>query len=276
MGTTPAVRPQWDTIEWSQTTFTGGAPPSGTTPVGHGILYPALRKAAVTLFPQRTPSPAQYQDAIEELNRLVGSLNCDRLNIYSVANYQFPLSGKKISTMGQDPTGTLTPDFNGPWPIAIDRANVIYSTPQIRRPLAILTDLQWARIRVQDLANSIPYALYNDRAYPLANIYLYPQPLPGYILELFIWQSVPSFATINDAVVLPPGYQDALTLNLAVRLVTHFSDNRGVPRQVDPNLYQQARESLMRIESINAPRPTLDVGCGCRSGYMNVYSGETY
>lgn len=256
----------------------GGAGAAGANPVyaGRGIIYPALRKAAVTLGPQRTPSPAQYQDGLEELNRLIGSLNCDRLNIYSVARYEYPLPvGQKIYIMGTDPTGQITPDLPGPWPIAIDRANIIYSTPQIRRPLAILTDLQWARIAVQDLPDTIPYALYNDRAYPLANIYLYPQPLAGYILELYVWQLMPTFMTPDDLVFLPPGYEDALTLNLAVRLVTHFPDNRDVPRQVDPNLYEQARLSLMRIESINAPRPTLDLP-GCNKGYMNVYSGEIY
>ena len=267
--------PLFNSTQFNASLF-GGAGQSGTViTVGQGLLYPALRKAAITLAPGRTPSVAQFQDAIDELNRLVGSLNNDRLNIYSVARYEFPLTSKKISTMGQDPAGVLIPDFDGPWPIAIDRANVIYSTPEIRRPLAILTDLQWARIRVQDLPNNIPYALYNDRAYPLANIYLYPQPVPGYILELYIWQLVPRFLTLEDAVVLPPGYEDALTLNLAVRLVTHFPDNRDVPRQVDPNLYKQAQDSLMRLESINAPRPTLDLPA-CQSGYMNVYSGEIY
>lgn len=265
--------------EFNQAMFNAGlfggatVPPGPITQVGHGLLYPALRKAAITLGPQRTPSTAQFQDAIEELNRLVGSLNCDRLNIYSIANYQFPLSGKKINTMGTDPTGATLADFPGPWPIAINAANVIYSTPQIRRPLAIVTDLQWSKIRVQDLPNTIPYILYNDRAYPLANIYLYPQPVPGYILELDIWQLVPTFVNLTDVVLLPPGYEDALTLNLAVRLVTHFPDNRDAPRQVDPNLYEQARLALMRLESLNAPRPTLDLP-RCNTGYMNVYSGE--
>lgn len=265
--------PLFNAGQFNAAQFGGGGMPGQAVEVGKGLLYPALRKAAITLGPQRTPSPAQFEDALEELNRLIGSLNCDRLNIYSIANYQFPLTGAKSYTMGEDPTGLVVPDFPGPWPIAIDRANVIYSTPPIRRPLAIVTDLQWARIRVQDLHNNIPNTLYNDRAYPLANIYLYPQPVPGYILELYVWQQVPTFQTIDDAVILPPGYEDALTLNLAVRLVTHFPDNRDVPRQVDPNLYEQARLALMRIESINAPRPTLDLPY-CTSGYMNVYSGE--
>jgi hypothetical protein len=268
----------FNSAQFNSALFGGSGQTGGLQPreVGSGILYPALRKAAVTLGPGRTPSPAQFQDAIDELNRLVGSLNCDRLNIYSIATYKFPLTGAKSYTMGQDPSGVTVADFDGPWPIAINRANIIYSSPEIRRPLAILTDLQWARIRVQDIPNTIPYALYNDRAYPLANLYLYPQPVPGYILELYIWQLVPQFLTITDAVLLPPGYEDALVLNLAVRLVTQFSNNSNVPRQVDPNLYEQARLALMRIESINAPRPTLDLGCGCKSGYMNVYSGEIY
>jgi hypothetical protein len=261
--------PQFNASLFNAALFGGQAAPGGQIiKVGQGLLYPALRKAGITLGPQRTPSIAQFQDAIDELNRLVGSLNCDRLNIYSITEYQFPLSGAKSYTMGQDPTGAITADFPGPWPIAIDRANIIYSTPQIRRPLAIVTDLQWARIRVQDIPNTIPNTLYNDRAYPLANLYLYPQPLPGYILELYIWQLVPAFSALTDVVVLPPGYEDALVLNLAVRLGPHFQ------RAVDPDVRNDAQKALMRIESINAPRPTLDLGCGCKGGYMNVYSGE--
>lgn len=261
--------PEFNQALFNSQIFGGGAtPPGPVVQVGPGLLYPALRKAAVTLGPQRTPSVAQYQDAIDELNRLVGSLNCDRLNIYSIARYEFPLNGNKISTMGQDPTGAAIADFDGPWPIAIDRANIIYSAPEIRRPLAVLTDLQWARIRVQDQPGTIPYAIYSDRAYPLANIYLYPQPVPGYLLELYVWQLVPAFVTPSDAVVLPPGYEDALVLNLAVRLAPHFQ------RRVDPDVRSDAQKALTRIESINAPRPTLDTGGGCTSGYMNVYSGE--
>lgn len=260
----------WDGIQFSQSTFGGGTPSGAIIQAGSGLIYPALRKAGVTLGPQRIPSPAQFQDGLDELNRLIGSLNCDRLNIYSVARYEFTLSGAKIYTMGRDPSGIATADFAGPWPIAIDRANVIYSVPEIRRPVAILTDLQWARIRVQDIPNTIPEALYNDRAYPLANIYMYGQPQPGYSLELYIWQAVPTFQTIDDAVLLPPGYEDALVLNLAVRLAPHFQ------RTVDQDVRNNAQKALMRIESLNAPRPTLDVGFGCNRGYMNVYSGEIY
>jgi len=241
-----------------------------TLTAGQDLIYPALRKAGVTLGPGRTPSDAQNQDGLDELNRLVGSLNCDRLFIFTVGQYKYPLSGAKTYTIGVDPAGVLTADLVGPRPHRLVRANIIYSIPPIRRPLAILTDLQWSQIRVQDLANAIPYAIYDDYAYPLSTLYLYPQPVPGYVLELYQWTNVPRFVTVDDQVSLPPGYDDAIVLNLAVRLAPQFQ------RPVDPDVRRDAQLSLMRVESINAPRPILDTGAGCTAGYMDVYSGEIY
>jgi hypothetical protein len=240
---------------WGGQPWGAGAAGTGAASVffGQGILYPALRKAGITLGPQRTPSPAQYQDALEEANRLISSLSTDRLFIFTIARYEYPLTGAKTFTIGIDPQGQTVADLNGPRPLQIDAANIIYSVPEIRRPLALLTDLQWRGIVVQDIANTIPYALYDDYAYPLSTLYIYPQPVPGYILELFIWQQVPAFVTPGDMVVLPPGYEDALVLNLAVRLGPHFQ------RPVDPDVRNDAQKALLRIESINAPRPVLAI-----------------
>src|SRR5262245_33162579 len=126
--------------------FGGSAPPPGVVvQVGPGLLYPALRKAGVTLGPQRTPSVAQYQDAIDELNRLTGSLNCDRLNIYSHQRVELPLvAGQKTYTIGQDPTGGTVADFDVPRPQFIEAANIIRGSggPDLRYGLTPLTVLQ--------------------------------------------------------------------------------------------------------------------------------------
>src|SRR5262245_4070807 len=119
--------------------FGGGPVTPGFTPhqVGHGLLYPALRKAQVTLGPQRTPSIAQFQDAIDELNRLIGSLNCDRMNIYSMRQQEFPLViGKMAYTIGLSPDPFLTADFPVERPQMIERANILtgMTTPETRQP----------------------------------------------------------------------------------------------------------------------------------------------
>src|SRR5215471_13957104 len=229
------------------------------------IIYAALRKAGVTLGPQRTPSLAQQQDALDELNRLVDSFNCDRMFIFSIQILEFPLNaGQKVYKIGIDPSGAIT-DFQVTRPQRIAQANVhlMDTNPTMYLPLANLTDQQWAAIRVQDLANTIPQAIYMDRNWPVANLYIYGQPNRVMNLQLYVWQSVQTFFQTTDVLVLPPGYNDALVLNLACRLAPQFQ------RPVDPDLRQQARESMMRVESLNAPRPILDAGWGCHTGRIN-------
>src|SRR5262252_8767627 len=102
--------PLFDNVLWNQSAFGGASGGGAPVSAGRGLIYPALRKAGVTLGPQRTPSPAQYQDGLEELNRLSGSLSCDRLNIYTNQRWEFPLiAGQKTYTIGQDPTGQAIP-----------------------------------------------------------------------------------------------------------------------------------------------------------------------
>jgi hypothetical protein len=248
----------------------GGAGGGMVNPVylGRGILYPALRKAGITLGPQRTPSPAQYQDAIEELNRLIGSLNCDRLFIYTKDRIIAPLTGEKTYTMGVSADPNVIPDIEAPRPEGIEAANILTVPGELRYPLAIVTDLQWAQISMQDAPNSIPEILYDDRGYPLSTLYLYGQPVTGAFLELFCWQLVPQFLTPDDQVLLPPGYEDALVLNLAVRLAPHFQ------KVLDQNVREDARISLMRLMSINAPQPIADTPGLCGAGPYNIYSDQ--
>lgn len=255
----------------------GGGTPAGTITiqVGQGILYPALRKAGVTLGPGRTPSTAQFQDAIDELNRLAGSLNCDRMFIYSVEVNTYPLDPPKMAyTIGQSADPFDVVDFPAPRPQLIESANIISSSgnSQLRYPLALATDLQWAKIQLQTLPNTIPQVLYNDRAAPVSTLYLWGQPMSGQSLELFTWTQVPYFLTITDAVLLPMQYIDAFVLNLAVRLAPHFQ----LP--VNPDVRNDAQKSLMRLESINAPQPIADTSALCSEGYRinryNIYSDQ--
>ena len=254
--------------------FGGGTAPGPIVQVGAGLLYPALRKAGITLGPGRTPSPAQFQDAIDELNRLTGSLNCDRLFIYAEDVQTFPITSTKIQyTIGQDPTGAILADFDAPRPQLITGANYIaQNTPNlIRYPITLLTPQVWRAIGSQALPNTIPYGLYNDRAYPLSTLYLYGQPPAGNGLELWMWRQAPQFTALTDAVAMPKQYEDALVLNLACRLAPMFQ------RVVDVDIRDQARVSLMRLESINAPQPVADTSALC-SGYgnnrYNIYSDQ--
>lgn len=262
-----STQPLFNAVQFNQALFGGGGGVPGFTPrqVGQGLLYPALRKAQVTLGPGRTPSPAQFQDAIDELNRLTGSLNCDRLNIYSIARAEYPLDPPKASyTIGLSPDGFFTADFPVERPQMIESVNIVSGSGDsaIRYPVAIATDAQWSQIGSQALPDSIPGLLYNDRAYPVSTLYFYRQPSAGQSLEMFTWTQVPAFQAITDVVLLPMQYEDALVLNLAVRLAPHFQKDA-----VPPDVRRDAQLSLMRLQSINAPRPIAETGFGCGCGY---------
>jgi hypothetical protein len=264
--------PLFDLIQFNQAQFgaTGAASFSGQTV--RGLIYAALRKAAVTLAPGRGPSPAQMQDAIDELRRLTASLNCDRLFIYAEDIYTFPIeASKKIYTIGQSPDGTVVADFDAPRPQLLIRGNFIDTTdnaqPQ-RYPIAMLTPAAWAAITTQELADTIPQGLYNDRGYPISKLYLYGQPVATNGIELWVWHQIPTYKSESDAVILPGQYEDALVLNLACRLAPQFQ------KEVHPDVRDQARLSLMRLESINAPRPVarlFGLGCGSDNDY-NIYN----
>jgi hypothetical protein len=258
----------FDSVLFNQSAFGGDVSGLAQATV-LDLIYAALRKAGVTLGPGRTPSPAQQQDAIGELRRLTGSLNCDRLFIFSISTQVFPLTGATQYTIGRDPSGTVTADFDAPRPQLIESANILSSTiPAVRFPLALVDALTWAQLPP---AYGVPEALYNDRAAPLSTLYLYGAPAAAYQLELFTWYQVPTYVSASDAVLLPLQYEDCLVLNLACRLAPQFQ------RVVDPDLRQQARESLMRLLSINAPQPIADLsgGLGCGCNRYNVYSDET-
>ena len=240
-----------------------GAAPGPIIQVGQGLLYPALRKAGVTIGPGRTPSVAQFQDAIDELNRLLGSLSCDPLWIYGQDILSLPLNGQTVYTIGIDPTGTLpAADFAVTVPKAITEA--VYVSNGSHYGVRLLTPQLWAQ--------QCHAGVYFDRGYPIANLYLNGQPSTGN-LDLYIWHVIPSVANLADVIVIPSGYEDAIVLNLACRLAPQFQ------RRVDADLRQQARESLMRLESINAPMPIASLdnwgSCGCDDGGSIVISPGT-
>ena len=232
------------------------------------LIYASLRKAGVTLGPGRTPSPAQSKDALDELRRLTASLNCDRLFIYTERANVFPILASKSGYTWGQVSGTPS-DFDAPWPQMITRANYLDAPGSMTPyPLTIHTPQTWASIGSRTMSAGIPEGLYTDRAHPVSNIYFDPWPRAGGSVEIWAWHQVPTYTTEGDIVVMPPQYEDALVLNLACRLGPQFQ------RPVDPDLRQQARESLMRLESINAPQPIAGTGgLGCGGGY-DIYSDQ--
>jgi hypothetical protein len=227
------------------------------------LVNAALRIAGITGRPGRTPSTDQSTEAINVLNRMMGSWNCDRLKIFQVGVDRYALTPQQ-STYFIGPNG----DFVAPRPAKIVRANVVLTatSPEIHRPLRIYEVEDWAALSIPELQTGAwSSRLYYDHGMPDAQIFLYPIPGEPDDLELFTYYALQQFAALTDVVVLPDGYEQAITENLALKLATYYPWDA----HMDPDVARQANQSLAAIEGLNGPVPRLkndaaDLGHGHR------------
>jgi hypothetical protein len=227
------------------------------------LIEAGYRICGISLRPGRKSNADKLAEGLQVVNRLVGNWNADPLKIFTNSIAAFPLvAGQKIYTMG---TGG---NFNVAPPQRITFANIIVtpaSGAAYRRQLQLLTDQRWSEVAVQDIGGTIPKKLYCDYGYPLSSLYLWGQPLANYQLELYTWQLIASFAAITDAVILPPGYEEAIIYNLAKRLAAQNPHDATITQQA----LDLAVSSLADIESKNAPAPVLKV-----DGAINSVGGK--
>ena len=226
--------------------------------VQQAILYRALRIAGVTMGPGRTASPDQLADALLALNGLIDYLNANEGAIFTIQPLLFTLSPSKISyTIGIDPAGIQVADFAATRPTRIEQAKlVLTSSPTwVYLPLHLATDAEWAAITVRQVPVTIPKVMYCDYNWPIANLFFFGYPTQANKLELWVWQNLPTFATVTSPYTAPPAYTAALTYLLASRLQDMFVSQLQVP--YNPNLELEGRRLLGRIKSVNQQNPRV-------------------
>jgi hypothetical protein len=203
------------------------------------------------LFPFQTPSSSMSNDALNRLNEMLYSWTLERTIVYSISANTYALtSGTNAYTIGSG--GSL----DGTRPNSIVRANIVTPSLGLRSPLKLATTEEWSMVIDQAATSTTPELLYDDYEYPLSNILLWPAPnSSSTMLELFTWQPLDQFAALSDTFDMPPGYQLAVTYNLAQILAPVYG------RQMPPDAAQIAMDSLNKIRGINMP-PTHVSGAG--------------
>lgn len=175
---------------------------------------------------------------LRELNRMIASWNAEDLMVYTVDRQTFSfVPSQQFYTIG---TGG---DFNTSRPVVIEMASVLVNGAEIR--IEILNDEQWRDVTLKTVSSTFPLQMWANGNYPLNTLAFWPIPTAVNTLVLYTWGQLPSFATVNQTVSLPQGYEDALVTNLAVRL----SPGYGI--QPSPVLMQNAQMAKARIKRIN-------------------------
>ncbi len=180
--------------------------------------------------------------ALRVLNRMLQKWSTEELTVYTVNRDLYHFVANQASyTLG---TGG---DWNSPRPAKIQMAAVlINSTRPIEIPVEILTDEQWRDISVKTTPSNFPTRIWATGNVPLNTIYCWPIPTDATAqMVLYTWGRVNEFASLNDTIVLPLGYEEALVTSLAVAL----SGSYGT--QPAPTLQQRAVSARSAIESMN-------------------------
>ncbi len=257
---------------FGSTTFGGPGDGSSSTDgtLVSDLIYHGLRLAGIALAPERIPSSPMYGDGLRALNRMLGNWSTQRSNIFNLNIDQWTVVANTQSyTIG--PGG----DFDTARPQRIPMANLILQTTptDVRRPMALLTDAQWASKRVQQIF-SMPLEIYNDSDAPLSKLYFWPIPDQTYQIELYTWQALTKAVSINDTLSYPDGYEEAIVYGVAKRLMPMFRDRRRSAEE-DALVVQQAAASLSAIQSLNSPAPQMrtDEALTGRGGFYNYSTG---
>lgn len=148
-------------------------------------------------------------------------------------------------------------DWNIVRPMRIEQAYVIWSntTQTTDIPMSLLNNSQYASIPVKSTPSTFPFALYDNGAYPLRKVSIWPIPTVATPLRLWLREPLVDLTQLDQIVQYPPGYERAFRFCLAVELAAEFG------KTIDPVIQGTAIKAKEEIASFNAD-PQYSVGDG--------------
>ncbi len=163
------------------------------------------------------------------------------------------------SAWSTNPDATTTYEIEVKRPQKIARAWVRDSNDS-DYGITLLTNDDWSQIGLKSTTGTFPDGLYYRPDFPMGEINLYPLPGSGLTLYLQVWDRLTPFPSLSTEASFPPGYERALTHNLAVEFAPQFGT------VAMPAVERVAMESMRWIKSVNYQpmRMTHDLPIGRR------------
>jgi len=212
----------------------------------------------------QTPLAEDTNKALSRLNAMIAQWSRRRWLVFHLIDIVFTGTGALSYSVG--PGGDI-PQARP------DRIEAAFFRQLTGAPLEVDFPLKvwearedYNRVALKGLA-SFPAHLFYDSAFPLGNIFIWPVPDANYEMHLSVKPALQSFPTLNTAFNLPPEYEEAIRLNLAVRLRVAYQ----LPP--DASLIGLAKVALNTIKNTNAQIPLLQMPRALvGGGSYNIYS----
>lgn len=220
-------------------------------PTGLDLITDAM-KSIGAVSAGEAPTSGESADALVALNRMIDAWGADNLTVYTVGRTVKTLtSGIAPYTIG---TGG---DINIVRPVSINAAGIILdstASPTVEVPIDVLTVQRYEEVRTKGLSGSPAWAVYFDHAWTagLGTVTVFGVPTTSTTqLVLYCPTALTTVALTGTTYTWPPGYEEALQYNLAIRLAAIFP---SAPSRL-PAIAKLAQDSLARIKRVNE-RPT--------------------
>lgn len=231
------------------------------------LIKRALRLLGV-LAQGETPAASDADDGLRALNAMVELWDNEKLMLYTLTNNLFTLtSGVSSYTLGPVSSGATWECTNITRPLIVDKVSAF-----IRQGSTDTNIEYYSNSRYNDIAGKsdpgFPDKWTCDWNYPIATVRVYPTPSEsGLYFGLTESKSLTRFNNLTDSIVLPNGYEQALTYNLAVELAPEYSvEPQGV-------VLNTAANSKFLLKRVNSSDVLLDCDNSLlRSGYYNIDS----
>lgn len=200
----------------------------------------ALRKIGA-IASGGTGSTQERTDALAELNRMFGTWSAELGPLYFETTESLTwASGSASKTIG------VSGDLNTSRPQQILMAQYRDSA-SVDNPISIITHQAYQGLPDKASTGSPISLAYNPTfSSSLGTLFLYPTPSDSVTLRLTSLKPLAAITDQTATVTLPPGYEDAIVLNLAIRLASgEYAAN------LNPLLIEDARNAKRAIVTLN-------------------------
>lgn len=203
--------------------------------------------------------PGDLTDAFTRLNRFMSGLKLQRLTMTGVEENVYPLVGSQ-SEYWIGPGG----DFDQFRPTYLDYVGLILAStsPAVEIKQQVITVKDWSYQSVKSQTSTQPTQVYYNTVFEttgahagMSKLIFWPVPTNVNSVRLYCPKPLDEFASLSTAYTLPPGAEDMIEYNLAVRLIQAGMGLRDQLQDVVP----MARETMAIYKRNNVQPVTASI-----------------
>lgn len=238
------------------------------TKTAYDLVFLALREIGVVSLGD-TPDANVMNEGLLVLNTIRAEWSINTKNYIYFDQVYTALTNKTHITLGTS-LDLLTVGDIPNRPQSIDQVTIIQGLPgtPINYPIPLGTYEEYRNIPITDIG-AIPRIAFPDTAYPIQNLWLYPEIQPGWSIRIMGSSYLTEYEALANPYMDPPEYFSALYLSLALRMAPKYGidANQGV--------LEQARGAMAKIKTNLFTRQMKRMSNGLVSGNsgFNFYAG---